>query len=320
MGLAFAPRASLLLPTGASRHGLGSGGTGIQFNLPFSAELPARLVAHRMPHHLHSASRNHGTRPRPRATPWPKPDLARAPQAELMLESIWTSRMTSSAGTTVRTSASCCRRATRGDRFPVRTSDRPRHRIPVRHRQQSRRARGIRLPEPRASLCQRISVSVDRGSPTERVPNADNTPEVEEGAQSQGVSRRNFLRAGIGGASVLGAAALSIPRDASPAALLQRAQTLHTTHARVAHPSRWSSAKWPRQKVSTDSGAHRLRHRHGHDTSERSDAARVHVPGGEQDDRGGARGGFRRLDLQRANSRSHDSSPRGRSCTPDASQ
>jgi len=46
MGLAFAPRASLLLPTGASRHGLGSGGTGIQFNLPFSAELPARLVAH----------------------------------------------------------------------------------------------------------------------------------------------------------------------------------------------------------------------------------------------------------------------------------
>lgn len=46
MGLAFAPRASLLLPTGASRHGLGSGGAGIQFNLPFSAELPARLVAH----------------------------------------------------------------------------------------------------------------------------------------------------------------------------------------------------------------------------------------------------------------------------------
>jgi hypothetical protein len=46
LGLAFAPRASLLLPTGASRHGQGSGGAGIQFNLPFSAELPARLVAH----------------------------------------------------------------------------------------------------------------------------------------------------------------------------------------------------------------------------------------------------------------------------------
>ncbi|HMF87683.1 MAG TPA: multicopper oxidase domain-containing protein, partial [Gemmatimonadaceae bacterium] len=79
-------------------------------------------------------------------------------------------------------------------------------------------------------------MSVDRGSPTESVPNADNTPEVEEASQTQGVSRRNFLRAGIGGASVLGAAALSIPRDASPAALLQRASTLHTTHGAGAHP------------------------------------------------------------------------------------
>lgn len=44
--LALAPRLTLLLPTGASRHGLGSGGTGLQFNLPFSAVLPARFVAH----------------------------------------------------------------------------------------------------------------------------------------------------------------------------------------------------------------------------------------------------------------------------------
>lgn len=44
--LALAPRLTLLLPTGASRHGLGSGGTGIQFNLPLSAVLPARFVAH----------------------------------------------------------------------------------------------------------------------------------------------------------------------------------------------------------------------------------------------------------------------------------
>lgn len=44
--LAFAPRLTLLLPTGASRHGLGSGGTGFQFNLPLSAVLPARFVAH----------------------------------------------------------------------------------------------------------------------------------------------------------------------------------------------------------------------------------------------------------------------------------
>lgn len=44
--LALAPRLTLLLPTGASRHGLGSGGKGFQFNLPFSAVLPARFVAH----------------------------------------------------------------------------------------------------------------------------------------------------------------------------------------------------------------------------------------------------------------------------------
>jgi hypothetical protein len=44
--LALAPRLTLLLPTGASRDGLGSGGTGFQFNLPFSAVLPARFVAH----------------------------------------------------------------------------------------------------------------------------------------------------------------------------------------------------------------------------------------------------------------------------------
>ncbi|HMG11965.1 MAG TPA: hypothetical protein VK571_02225 [Gemmatimonadaceae bacterium] len=43
---AIAPRASVLLPTGASRRALGSGGTGFQVNLPFSIELPARLVAH----------------------------------------------------------------------------------------------------------------------------------------------------------------------------------------------------------------------------------------------------------------------------------
>jgi hypothetical protein len=43
---ALAPRATLLVPTGASRRGLGSGGPGFQVNLPFSVELPARLVAH----------------------------------------------------------------------------------------------------------------------------------------------------------------------------------------------------------------------------------------------------------------------------------
>jgi hypothetical protein len=44
--LALAPRLTVLLPTGASRRALGSGGTGLQVNLPFSAVLPARFVAH----------------------------------------------------------------------------------------------------------------------------------------------------------------------------------------------------------------------------------------------------------------------------------
>ncbi|HEX8210128.1 MAG TPA: hypothetical protein VF584_08065 [Longimicrobium sp.] len=43
---AFAPRLTLLLPTGSSRQGRGTGGVGLQVNLPFSAELPAALVAH----------------------------------------------------------------------------------------------------------------------------------------------------------------------------------------------------------------------------------------------------------------------------------
>ena len=44
--VAFAPRLTVLLPTGSSRHGLGAGGVGAQVNLPFSAVLPANLVAH----------------------------------------------------------------------------------------------------------------------------------------------------------------------------------------------------------------------------------------------------------------------------------
>ncbi len=43
---AFAPRLSLLLPTGASERAQGAGGVGLQVNLPFSAELPASLVTH----------------------------------------------------------------------------------------------------------------------------------------------------------------------------------------------------------------------------------------------------------------------------------
>jgi len=43
---ALAPRLTILLPTGTSTRGLGAGGTGLQLNIPFSAELPASLVAH----------------------------------------------------------------------------------------------------------------------------------------------------------------------------------------------------------------------------------------------------------------------------------
>jgi hypothetical protein len=43
---AFAPRVTVILPTGASRHGFGKGGAGLQVDLPLSVELPAALVTH----------------------------------------------------------------------------------------------------------------------------------------------------------------------------------------------------------------------------------------------------------------------------------
>ena len=43
---AFAPRLSILFPVGSSERGQGAGAPGVQFNLPFSAELPASLVTH----------------------------------------------------------------------------------------------------------------------------------------------------------------------------------------------------------------------------------------------------------------------------------
>ncbi len=44
--VAIAPRATLLLPTGNARKGLGAGGAGLQFNLPVSTRLSRRFVAH----------------------------------------------------------------------------------------------------------------------------------------------------------------------------------------------------------------------------------------------------------------------------------
>ena len=45
-GIAVAPRLSLLLATGDERRGRGAGGTGLQVNLPISAEFSPKLMAH----------------------------------------------------------------------------------------------------------------------------------------------------------------------------------------------------------------------------------------------------------------------------------
>lgn len=43
---AFAPRASLLVPSGSSRRGRGAGGVGMEFNLPLSVQVARKLVTH----------------------------------------------------------------------------------------------------------------------------------------------------------------------------------------------------------------------------------------------------------------------------------
>jgi hypothetical protein len=45
-GVAFAPRITLILPTGNERQGLGAGTTGYQLGLPFSKRLSASFAAH----------------------------------------------------------------------------------------------------------------------------------------------------------------------------------------------------------------------------------------------------------------------------------
>jgi hypothetical protein len=44
--VAFAPRATLLVPTGRSQDGLGTGGPGVQVNLPLSIVVAPKLVTH----------------------------------------------------------------------------------------------------------------------------------------------------------------------------------------------------------------------------------------------------------------------------------
>ncbi|MEP6550289.1 MAG: transporter [Gemmatimonadales bacterium] len=90
---ALAPRATLLLPTGSSRRGFGSGATGFQVNLPFSVELPAHLVAHTnagatyTPHARDTFGNSASTRSYTlgQSVIW----LAN-PKLNVMLESIWT--------------------------------------------------------------------------------------------------------------------------------------------------------------------------------------------------------------------------------------
>ena len=108
LGFALAPRATVLLPTGSSRRALGSGGTGLQLNLPFSAELPAHFVAHSnagityTPRARDSDGNSAATRSYAlgQSLIW----LAH-PKLNLMLESIWTSAHdVVGRGQTVRTS------------------------------------------------------------------------------------------------------------------------------------------------------------------------------------------------------------------------
>jgi FtsP/CotA-like multicopper oxidase with cupredoxin domain len=79
-------------------------------------------------------------------------------------------------------------------------------------------------------------MSADPAIGMDGISDPGRTPAADESALGPGVSRRTFLRAGLGGAGVLGAAALSLPRDARSAALLERASALHTAHDAGAHP------------------------------------------------------------------------------------
>lgn len=93
VAFALAPRLTVLVPTGASRRALGSGGTGFQVNLPFSVQLPARFVAHSnagmtfTPHARDSFGNSAATRSYTlgQSAIW----LAH-PKLNLMLEGTWT--------------------------------------------------------------------------------------------------------------------------------------------------------------------------------------------------------------------------------------
>ena len=115
---AFAPRLSVILPTGAPGKALGTGGTGVQFNLPFSAELPGGLVMHSNAGATHTPSARNTTGDRAAATDYL---LAQSviwlvrPRLNLMLEAAWMSTAeVVGAGRTARTSGTLVSPGVRG--------------------------------------------------------------------------------------------------------------------------------------------------------------------------------------------------------------
>ena len=91
---AFAPRLTVILPTGSHERGLGAGGAGVQFNLPVSAELPRGLVIHSNAGATHTPRARNAAGADAAATDYL---LAQSviwlvrPKLNLMLEAAWTS-------------------------------------------------------------------------------------------------------------------------------------------------------------------------------------------------------------------------------------
>ena len=91
---AFAPRLSLIIPTGSAEQGMGAGGAGVQFNLPFSAELPRAFVVHTNAGATHTPGAKNVAGASAAATDYL---LAQSviwlvrPKFNIMLEAAWTS-------------------------------------------------------------------------------------------------------------------------------------------------------------------------------------------------------------------------------------
>ena len=82
--VAFAPRVSLLVPTGQHRDGLGTGGAGFQVNLPLSWAMGSRFVSHwnAGATHTFQARDAAGDEAGTNASPSDRAGLARSPQGQ----------------------------------------------------------------------------------------------------------------------------------------------------------------------------------------------------------------------------------------------